>query len=103
MEEVVKVVIWADSAQSSFDNIINYLTENWTEKEIKKFVARAENVIAVLRRYPEMGRPSETRKNVRITILNKHTKMVYHYLPSRKRLTLLLFWNMKRNPAGFKY
>jgi len=101
-EEIIKVY-WSATAQKSFDNIIAYLGAEWTEKEIQKFVQRTESVLALIQRYPEMSQPSNKRKNVRLFILNRHTKLVYNYLPKKKQITLLLFWNMKQNPANFKY
>jgi len=60
-------------------------------------------MIATLKRYPEMCRPSAKRKNVRIGILDKHTQVIYHYKPRSKQIEILLFWNMKQNPDRFKY
>lgn len=57
----------------------------------------------MLQRNPDMFRPSVKRKHVHIAILNKHTKMVYHYKLRKKQIVLLQFWGMKQNPANFKY
>ena len=96
-------VLWTPSAINSFDQIVQYLDENWTAKEVSKFVKRTAGVIDMLKRYPEMCSPSKKRKNVRISILNKHTKMAYHYKPRKKQLEILHFWSMKRNPEKSKY
>ena len=58
MEEVVKTILWSDSAKTSFDNIIQYLQKEWTDREVKRFITRTEEMLGVLRRYPEMSRPS---------------------------------------------
>ena len=49
-----------------------------------------------------MCRPS-VKKNVRITLLNKHTQIIYHYKPGKQQICILLFWGMKQNTAKFKY
>jgi plasmid stabilization system protein ParE len=86
MAEVkIEEILWTDSAKLSFRNIIDYLNKNWSEREINIFVKRTQDVLATLRLYPEMCRPSSKRKNVRIALLNKHTQMVYHYKPRKKR------------------
>ncbi len=103
MEEEVRTVLWSETAKKSFAGIIEYLEKEWSEKEIQKFLTRTEEVLNLLKRYPEMNQPSSKRKNVRIVILNKHTKLVYHYLPKKKQITILLFWGMKQNPLRFKY
>lgn len=103
VEIKVDEILWTDEAKLSFDKIIAYLKANWSEKEIKQFLNRTNDVLATLKRYPEMFRASTKRKNVHIAILNKHTKMVYHYKPGKKRIVLLQFWGMKQNPARFKF
>ncbi|MEO6357294.1 MAG: hypothetical protein ABIU77_25250 [Ferruginibacter sp.] len=102
-EEVVDAILWTNSATTSFQNIINWLRQEWSDKEVDKFIHRTEAMIFVLRRHPEMCRTSAKRKNVRIGILDKHTQVIYNYQPRKKRIVLLLFWGMKQNPAKFKY
>ncbi len=103
MEEVVTTIEWADDAKTSFDNIIRYLESEWTEKEIAKFIARTEEVLHLIRRYPEMNRPSLKQKNARLVIINKHAKLAYFYKPGKNLVTLLLFWSMKQDPSKIKY
>ncbi|HVY73901.1 MAG TPA: hypothetical protein VG890_03670 [Puia sp.] len=102
-EEVVKEILWADSAKLTFNNIVEYTRKEWTEREVEKFINSTAEWLSTLKRYPEMCRPSLKRKNVRIGILNKHTQIVYHYNPRKKQIELLLFWNSKQNPARLKY
>jgi len=102
-EEIIKEVLWSDSARNSFDEIVFYLQTAWTEREVGRFVNRVSQMIATLRRYPEMCRPSMKRKNVRIGILDKHTQIIYHYKATKQQIEILLFWNMKRNPSKLKY
>lgn len=103
VEEVVQHIFWTATAKKSFNNIIIYLQKEWSEKEVQKFVTRTSEMLSVLKRYPEMCRPSTKRKNVRIGILDKHTQIVYHYKPRKNQIEILLFWGMKQNPAKFKY
>lgn len=103
VEEVVEDIRWTDSARLSFNNIVDYLRKEWTEKEVEKFIGSTVNMLSTLKRYPEICRPSQKRKNVRIGILNKRTQLVYHYSPGKKQIVILLFWDPKRNPTRFKY
>ncbi|HLF45895.1 MAG TPA: type II toxin-antitoxin system RelE/ParE family toxin [Chitinophagaceae bacterium] len=102
-EEIVLEIQWTDSAKITFNKIVEYLRQEWTEREVEKFVYRTTEMLATLKRYPEMCRPSSKRKNVRIGILDKHTQIVYHYKPGKRQIEILLFWGMKQNPAKFKY
>ena len=102
-EEVVLEICWTDSAKISFSKIVDYLKQAWSEKEVEKFVTRTEEMLLLLKRYPEMCRPSLKRKNVRIGILDKHTQLIYHYKPRKKQIEILLFWGTKQNPSKLKY
>ncbi len=102
-EEIVKEILWTDSAKISFGKIVDYLCREWTEREAEKFVNRTAEMLSTLKSYPEMCRPSARRKNVRIGILDKHTQLIYHYKPKKRQIQVLLFWGMKQNPAKFKY
>lgn len=102
-EEIVDEILWTDSAKLSFNKIVSYLQDTWTDKEVEKFISRTVEMLATLKRYPEMCRPSLKRKNVRIGILDKNTQIVYHYKPGKKQIQGLLFWGMRQNPAKFKY
>lgn len=103
MDEEVEAIFWSDSALLSFDKIIKYLSENWTDKEIEKLVLRTNEVLNTLKCYLEMFPPSVKRINVRIAMLNKQTKMVYYYKSGSRRIQILLFWGMKQDPKKFKY
>jgi len=66
VEEVIDEIIWTDSAKITFGKIVDHLRREWTDKEIEKFVTRTEEMLATLKRHPEMCRPSSKRKNIRI-------------------------------------
>ncbi len=102
-EEIVREIYWTDSAKTTFNNIAEYLRREWTESAAEKFMNRTTEVLTTLKSYPEMCRPSNKRKNVRIALLNKHTQLVYHYKPRKKQIEVLLFWSMKQDPRKFKY
>ena len=103
MDEIVSGIQWTNKAKITFNNLILYLQKEWTEKEVTQFINRTQQVLNTLKRYPEMCRPSQSRKNVRIAILDKHTQMIYHFKPRKTTIVILLFWNPKQNPDKFKY
>ncbi|MGN6340641.1 MAG: type II toxin-antitoxin system RelE/ParE family toxin [Ginsengibacter sp.] len=90
-EEIIKEVLWSDSARISFDEIVFYLQTTWSEKETKRFINRVSRMIATLKIHPEMGRPSKKRKNVRIGILDKRAQIIYHYKAGNNKLKFYFF------------
>lgn len=102
-EVVIKEILWTNTARKTFDEIVSYLQNKWSEKDVENFINQVSQMLSLLQRYPEMCRPSIKREYVRIGIVNKHTQIVYYYKPDRKQIEILLFWNMKQNPVRFKY
>jgi plasmid stabilization system protein ParE len=102
-KELVQTVSWSPGAKTSFHKIIEYLAVNWSQKEIESLLERTEKTIAILKCYPEMGRPSAKRKGVRIFLLDRHTQIIYCYKSARKEIVILHFWGMKQNPKKFKF
>jgi plasmid stabilization system protein ParE len=62
MPDVVEVILWTDSAKITFHKITEWLRQACTEKEMNKFIQLTEEMLATLKRYPEMCRPSTKRK-----------------------------------------
>jgi hypothetical protein len=69
--EIVQEILWTESAKITFQNIIAWLRQESSEKEVDKFINRTEEVLALSKHYPEMCCLSIKRKNVRISILDK--------------------------------
>ena len=103
MDQKIEKIVWTTKALNTYNSIINYLEKEWTEKEVQNFISETNSLILRLTRYPEIGRPSQKRKNTRIYLLNKHTTLTYHFSARKTQITILLFWNQKRNPKDFIY
>lgn len=102
-EEVVREILWTDSAQKSFHKIVDYLEKNWSEREVINFVNETISLLSNIKRQPAMCRPSLKRKGVRLGTINRHTQIIYHFQPRKRRIVVLLFWGFKQNPANLKY
>lgn len=102
-KEVINDIKWTQLATQSFNSIIGYLETEWSDREIERFISKTNNLLTTIRLHPQMCRPSQKRKNVRIALLTKNTQMVYYYNPQKKQIRLLLFWSSKQNPFKFNY
>ena len=49
---MAKKVIWSKRAITSFDRVIAYLKEDWTEKEILKFVNQTNKILGLIQTIP---------------------------------------------------
>ena len=96
-------VNWSDESRRTYDANIRYLSEAWTEKEVKRFVLQTEYVISRLQEHPESYHLSLKNKKVRRARLNKYITLYYRYYASRREIVILSFWNEKQDPERLKY
>ena len=45
---MAKKVIWSKRAITSFDRVIAYLNEDWTEKEIQKLINQTNKILGLI-------------------------------------------------------
>lgn len=91
-------IVWTPQALKGLDRIIRYLEENWSEKEIGKFIDEIESFIALLEEYPEMLQRSTVRPNLYRGPINKHTMITYRYKPRKRVIELVNLRSTRRRP-----
>ncbi len=94
---------WSDEAIETFEENINYLESEWSEKEVTKFILQTTHIIERLKRFPLSYPPGLKNKKYRRARLNKYIALFYHYHKTKSQITLLTFWNVKQHPGKLKY
>jgi plasmid stabilization system protein ParE len=57
---MAKKIKWTIEAEAEFDMVILYLEQNWTEKEILKFISATNRVLTFISEFPLMFRKLKT-------------------------------------------
>lgn len=99
---MVQKVTWLIGAQVTFNDALNYIEENFTEKEVQKFSERIHQKLNILKSHPRLGVKSGKKKNVYKTVINKRILLIYQYKPLKNEIVLLAFWNTLQNPKKLK-
>lgn len=97
------VIKWSDEAKKTFDKNINYLQQEWTDREIRNFITQTNNIIAKIASQPEMYATSAKSGNTRKAQINKYIVLYYSYYSSENKIILLSFWHNKQDPKKLKY
>jgi plasmid stabilization system protein ParE len=100
---MVKEVVWTDSAEKSYWQVVDYLLKEFGNNVVSDFVNTVHNKIELISSNPFLFRKSSTVKNVFITVIHKRLTLTYRYRPRKKRIELLVFWDTRQNPAKFRY
>jgi plasmid stabilization system protein ParE len=96
-------IIWTIPALNSFQQNIDYLNENWTEKEVFAFTEKVNDILHLIREQPELFRKSSKYKNVHRAVVMKQITLVYQVKPRKREIELLIFWDNRKNPAKDNY
>jgi len=100
---MVQEVIWPPEAIASFSDIVSYLRETFSEKEVDKFADRVDAKLERIKFHPRLGSIKNKKSNVRKTVIHKKVILIYKYKPLRKEIYLLRFWSTLQDPSGSKY
>ena len=89
-------IIYSPLAKESFQHNISYLKENWTIKEIQKFIQKTSDVIDILKIQPVLFSVSEFDKTIRKVVIIKQITLFYEF--DKENVYLHLFWNNYQDP-----
>ncbi len=70
-------IIWSDTALNSYLDIIDYLYEKWTQREVQNFQNRVNELLQNLSATPLIGKPSQIIP-YRKCVISKQTSLIYH-------------------------
>ena len=99
---MVSEITWSVDAVDTYNGIIEYLSDKWTEKEIVNFGKRVDQKLEVLQMQPRIGRRISRRYYIYRTEIHKRISLVYRFKPRRNEIELVTFWNTLQNPSRFK-
>lgn len=86
-------VVWTTRAENSYLKIINYILENWSQKEAAILHESTNSLIENLQKFKNICPESSLTPNIRRCIISKQTSMTYRV--KGHKLIILLFYHNK--------
>jgi plasmid stabilization system protein ParE len=96
-------ISWTPTARKTYFNVLDYLVEVWTKREVQNFADEVEKVLNQISENPEMFEASRKKKNIRKGYITRHNSLYYRVKPVKKELELLIFWDNRQNPEKLMY
>ncbi len=93
---MVQKIIWNKTAQRSFDQIINYLHDEYSINTAEKFFKLVYRRIGQLTEQPYIGRPTKKAKTIRQINIDKYRKMYYRI--EGRTLIIADFFDTRQDP-----
>ena len=91
-------IIWTKQAIKGYDNIINYLEENWSDREVSNFVREADRFFETLSLQPEILQRTARSKNVFRGPINPLTIVIYRIKPTKRHIELICIRGSRQKP-----
>jgi len=88
---------WTQKAQQSFDQIVDFLKEEWSINSATRFVQKSNHFIELLKTQPNIGRAETVKKDLRSFVLTRQT-IVFYRIKNEKVIVLLKFFNTRQHP-----
>jgi len=76
-------IVWSKKAGETFQKNIDYLRENWTEVEVKKFTTRVFKYLDTLAEEPLISRKTYQNKHTHIGSIITNISVVYRISPEK--------------------
>lgn len=96
-------IVWSNQARKDYFTVLDYLYENWGINEVKTFVKKTEDILKVIKKYPQTFIESSKKRNVCKGFVTKHNSVFYKVNDNKKEIILLTFWDNRQNPKKLKY
>ena len=93
-------ILWTDFALKELENTIEYLEENWTEKELQNLALNIEETLKLISQNPELFQVSEIKKYIRRAIILSHNTMYYRV--KNNQIEIISFFSNRQNPKKRK-
>lgn len=97
---MAKEIIWSPQSESTFYKVLEYLQENWTEKEINYFLAATEKVINYIAENPLMFRKTNKR-NIHEALVTPQNLLIYKIYSNH--IVLITFYDTRQSPRKKKF
>ena len=89
-------IIWSPVAKVTYYEILEYLEEHWTFREIQNFINRVEYVVELIRKSP-VQYPVSKEKNIHRCVVVKQVSLFFRV--KENNIELLVFWDNRQDPA----
>ncbi len=93
-------ILWTDNALRELEKIIEFLEENWTEKELRNLATNLEKTLSIISKNPHVFQKSDVQKDIRRAVVLSLNSLYYRIL--KEDVEILSFFSNRQNPKKRK-
>ena len=91
-------ITWTESAKKSFDDVIGYLIQEWSQKEVQQLIYRTERVLTLLSNNPRIY--PVIHQGIHRCVLSKHNSLFFTI--ENNQVIILACWDNRKDPKELK-
>jgi len=93
-------IVWTDFALKELESTIEFLEENWTEKELRNLVAKLEEILSLISQNPNLFQVSNIKKEIRRVVVLSHNTLYYRVV--KEQIEIISFFSNRQSPMKRK-
>ncbi len=93
-------IIWSEEALQGLADIINYIKNNFSDKDVNKFAVIFDEHINVIQHFPKSFPKSEKSGNIQRSIVAKLTSVYYSF--DGRVIQIISVFDNRMNHKGFQ-
>ncbi len=92
---------WTAIAEQQYGEIVHYIAEKWSIDIASKFINTVEKKLELLAQFPQLGRSSYKRKQVRKFPLSRQNTLIYQLIGNT--IFILEIYDTRQNPDSQRF
>jgi plasmid stabilization system protein ParE len=90
-------IFWSDEAERNLEDILDYLTSRWTEREISNYKNQLSKQLDFITKFPYMFPSSEQNDRLRKAVMSKQTIIFYEV--KEGAINIAYLFNTRQDPS----
>lgn len=90
-------IIWTLEAERSFDDIMDYLEKEFSQKQMDTFYFDCQNVVELIKSNPYLYMSAE-KTDIHKAVIHKYTTLYFEIDEHSDSIILLSFFDTRQNP-----
>lgn len=91
---------WSLQARNDLKNIIDFISSNWSDKEVREFAKKLKKRINLIAAFPAIFPKTLQKENVRRSVLTKNISIFY--LEQDETVNIISVFDVRQNPSKLK-
>ena len=91
-------IVWTPQAERGLVNVIEYLEEEWTVKEIHNLEQNLQEFLVRISKYPKIYPETGNYKNLHKGLVDKNNYIIYRIQPQKELIEIINFRGTRQEP-----